>query len=133
MLAVVRGRAAAIFADGPAPAVQAFAPARRVIGSAEHAPRGLVAPARVREEVTLGRRARVLIDLAPLRRPRDLRLLVFGELVSVLGSQLTTVAVPYQVYQLTHSSLDVGLVSARLLPGFRQQRTPPVHDEAASP
>jgi hypothetical protein len=27
----------------------------------------------------------------------------------VLGTQLTTVAVPYQVYQLTHSSLDVGL------------------------
>jgi MFS family permease len=31
--------------------------------------------------------------------------------VSVLGTQLTTVAVPYQVYQLTHSSLVVGLVS----------------------
>jgi predicted MFS family arabinose efflux permease len=65
----------------------------------------------------LGRRARVLIDLAPLRRSRDLRLLVFGEQVSVLGTQLTTVAVPYQVYRLTHSSLDVGLVSlAQLLP-----------------
>src|SRR5258708_22940054 len=60
---------------------------------------------------------RLLIDLAPLRRSRDLRLLVFGELVSVLGTQLTTVAVPYQVYQLTHSSLDVGLVSlAQLFP-----------------
>ena len=63
------------------------------------------------------RRARVLIDLAPLRRSRDLRLLVLGELVSVFGTQLTTVAVPYQVYQLTHSSLDVGLVSlAQLFP-----------------
>ena len=69
------------------------------------------------EEVALGRRARVLIDLGPLRRSRDLRLLVFGELVSVFGTQLTTVAVPYQVYQLTHSSLDVGLVSlAQLFP-----------------
>jgi MFS family permease len=59
----------------------------------------------------------VLIDLAPLRRSRDLRLLVLGELVSVFGTQLTTVAVPYQVYQLTHSSLDVGLVSlAQLFP-----------------
>jgi len=59
----------------------------------------------------------VLIDLAPLRRSRDLRLLVLGELVSVLGTQLTTVAVPYQVYQLTRSSLDVGLVSlAQLFP-----------------
>ena len=60
---------------------------------------------------------RVLIDLSPLRRSRDLRCLVLGELVSVLGTQLTTVAVPYQVYQLTHSSLNVGLVSlAQLFP-----------------
>src|ERR1041385_2771092 len=54
---------------------------------------------------------RLLIDLTPLRRSRDFRLLVGGELVSVLGNQLTTVAVPFQVYQLTRSSLDVGLVS----------------------
>jgi MFS family permease len=54
---------------------------------------------------------RMFIDLTPLRRSRDLRRLISGELVSVLGTQLTTVAVPYQVYQLTHSSLDVGLVS----------------------
>ena len=67
--------------------------------------------------MTLRRPARVLIDLSPLRRSRDLRLLVLGELISVLGTQLTTVAVPYQVYQLTRSSLDVGLVSlAQLFP-----------------
>jgi len=54
---------------------------------------------------------RLLIDLTPLRRSRDFRRLVSGELVSVLGTQLTTVAVPYQVYQLTRSSLVVGLVS----------------------
>lgn len=54
---------------------------------------------------------RLLIDLTPVQRSRDFRLLVGGELVSVLGNQLTTVAVPFQVYQLTHSSLDVGLVS----------------------
>ena len=29
----------------------------------------------------------------------------------MLGTQLTVVAVPYQVYHLTRSSLDVGLVS----------------------
>jgi MFS family permease len=56
-------------------------------------------------------RRHLLIDLTPLRRSRDLRRLTFGELVSVLGTQLTTVAVPYQVYHVTHSSLDVGLVS----------------------
>ncbi len=66
-----------------------------------------------------GRRARtarrLLIDLTPLRRSRDFRRLVAGELVSVLGNQLTTVAIPYQVYQLTRSSLDVGLVSVTQL------------------
>jgi MFS family permease len=46
-----------------------------------------------------------------------LRRLIAGQLVSELGTQLTTVAVPYQVYLLTRSSLDVGLVSlAQLLP-----------------
>jgi MFS family permease len=57
----------------------------------------------------------LLIDLTPLRRSRDFRFLVGGEMVSVLGNQLTTVAVPFQVYQLTHSSLVVGLVSTTQL------------------
>ena len=64
-----------------------------------------------------GNRRRLLIDVTPLRRSRDLRWLVAGELVSILGTQLTTVAVPYQVYELTRSSLDVGLASlAQLFP-----------------
>jgi MFS family permease len=59
----------------------------------------------------------IVIDISPLRRSRDLRYLITGQLVSELGSQLTTVTVPYQVYRLTHSSLDVGLVSlAQLVP-----------------
>jgi predicted MFS family arabinose efflux permease len=57
----------------------------------------------------------LLIDIAPLRRSRDLRALVAGQFVSVLGSQMTGVAVPYQVYKLTGSSLDVGLVSLAAL------------------
>ncbi|HLH47176.1 MAG TPA: MFS transporter [Acidimicrobiales bacterium] len=57
------------------------------------------------------RRVRVLIDTAPLRESRDLRWLIGGQLISVLGTQLTAVAVPFQVYHLTGSSLDVGLVS----------------------
>jgi MFS family permease len=57
----------------------------------------------------------LLIDIAPLRRSRDLRALVGGQFVSVLGSQMTGVAVPYQVYKLTGSSLDVGLVSLAAL------------------
>jgi predicted MFS family arabinose efflux permease len=59
----------------------------------------------------------VLLDLTPLRRSRDYRALVTGLGVSVLGNQLTTVAVPFQVYAITHSSLMVGLVSlAQLFP-----------------
>jgi MFS family permease len=59
----------------------------------------------------------LVIDLRPLRKSRDLRWLFGGQLVSVLGGQLTMVAVPYQVYALTRSSLDVGLISlAQLLP-----------------
>ena len=59
----------------------------------------------------------MVIDVSPLRRSRDLRYLVTGQLVSELGSQLTAVAVPYQVYLLTRSSLDVGLVSlAQVVP-----------------
>ena len=59
----------------------------------------------------------LVLDVSPLRRSRDLRCLVAGQLLSTLGAQLTTVAVPYQVYLLTRSSLDVGLVSlATVLP-----------------
>jgi hypothetical protein len=66
----------------------------------------------------LARPARhVLMDLGPLRQSRDFRALISGELVSILGTQLTAVAVPYQVYALTRSSLYVGLVSlAQLFP-----------------
>jgi MFS family permease len=60
---------------------------------------------------------RILLDLTPLRRSRDYRALVAGLGVSVLGNQLTTVAVPFQVYAVTRSSLVVGLVSlAQLFP-----------------
>jgi MFS family permease len=53
----------------------------------------------------------LFIDLAPLRQSRDFRLLISGQMISVLGTQLTVVAVPFQVYALTRSSLQVGLVS----------------------
>ena len=60
--------------------------------------------------------ARLLVDVAPLRTSRDFRLLFLGQLVSLLGSNLTIVAVAYQVYRLTGSSLWVGLVSFIQLP-----------------
>jgi MFS family permease len=56
-------------------------------------------------------RRRIFVDLRPLREFPSFRRLWLGQLVSQLGSQLTVVAIPYQVYRLTHSSLDVGLVS----------------------
>jgi predicted MFS family arabinose efflux permease len=54
---------------------------------------------------------RILVDLTPLRESRDFRLLFFGQMVGTVGNQLTVVAIPYQVYAETHSSLQVGLVS----------------------
>lgn len=56
-------------------------------------------------------RRRVLADITPLRESSDFRRLYLGQLVSFIGTQVTVVAVPYQVYQLTGSSLQVGLVS----------------------
>jgi MFS family permease len=63
----------------------------------------------VRAPRGLGRH--IFLDLTPLRRSRDYRALITGLGVSVLGNQLTTVAVPFQVYAITRSSLMVGLVS----------------------
>ena len=54
----------------------------------------------------------VAIDAGLLRRRRDFRLLVLGQSVSEAGSMLTFVAVPFQVYELTGSSLAVGLLGA---------------------
>src|SRR3984957_11611753 len=60
---------------------------------------------------------RIFVDPAPLRESREFRLLFIGQLVSTLGSQLTVVAIPFQVYAETHSSFQVGAISvAQLLP-----------------
>lgn len=48
------------------------------------------------------------IDITPLRRHRDFRLLFIGRLVSFFGTMITYVAVPYQVFELSHSTLLVG-------------------------
>jgi MFS family permease len=59
----------------------------------------------------------VLLDITPLRRHRDFRLLFIGQFVSFFGSMITYVAVPYQLYQLTGSSLAVGLLgTVQLVP-----------------
>ena len=52
------------------------------------------------------------VDVRPLRQCRDFRLLWSGQLVSMLGRQITVVAIPYQVYALSRSTLAVGLIGA---------------------
>ncbi|PZR84367.1 MAG: MFS transporter, partial [Candidatus Aeolococcus gillhamiae] len=59
----------------------------------------------------------VVVDVSPLRESRDFRLLFIGQGVSFAGTMITYVAVPFQAYALTRSSLVVGLVSVtELLP-----------------
>ena len=59
----------------------------------------------------------MFIDLSPLRRHRDFRLVFVGQLVSTFGSFITYVALPVQVFELTKSSAAVGLIgSVQLVP-----------------
>ena len=51
------------------------------------------------------------IDIGPLRRHREYRLLWFGLAVSFFGSEVAFVAVPYQAYQLTGSTAVVGFLA----------------------
>src|SRR4026209_2249730 len=54
----------------------------------------------------------MILDISPLRRNRDYRLLYIGQLVSAFGSMITYVAVPAQIWELTHSSFAVGMLGA---------------------
>ena len=57
------------------------------------------------------------IDVTPLRESPEYRRLFLGNAVSTIGTQMTAVAVPLQVYDLTHSSLAVGMLGfASLVP-----------------
>jgi MFS family permease len=60
---------------------------------------------------------RFLLDLAPLRLDRDYRWLWAGQAVSGIGSQVTRLALPYQVYVLTGSTLAIAaLTTVQLIP-----------------
>ncbi|MEV7804350.1 MFS transporter [Microbispora sp. NPDC088329] len=61
-----------------------------------------------RSLMSLARRLR--LDVSPLREFRDFRLLLGSGLITMLGTVITTVAVPYQMKQLTESYVAVGLV-----------------------
>jgi MFS family permease len=67
-------------------------------------------PGRIRSFLRLA-----TVDVGPLRRHRDYRLLFIGQGVSFFGSMITYVALPYQAYQLSGSSLVVGLLSLAAL------------------
>jgi len=53
----------------------------------------------------------LLPDVSPLKRSGDFRLLYFGQMISAFGSSVTYVVLPVQMYQLTRSTVMVGLIS----------------------
>lgn len=67
-----------------------------------------------------GLRARfsgMAVDVSPLRESRNFRLLWSGQSISYIGTQISLVAIPFQIYELTGSTLAVGLVGlAELVP-----------------
>ena len=59
----------------------------------------------------------ILVDVEPLRRDRDYRFLWAGQIISGVGRQVTVVALPFQLYVLTGSTLAVGLLAVvQLIP-----------------
>jgi len=52
----------------------------------------------------------IAVDADLLRRRRELRLLMIGQTVSLMGSAVTLVAIPVQMYDLTGSTVAVGLI-----------------------
>lgn len=60
----------------------------------------------------------LLADISPLRESSQYRLFYFGDTVSSLGRQLTLVAAPIQVFELTGSTLLVGLLGLAQFPAL---------------
>ena len=74
-------------------------------------------------EASAGRARRatraLALDLTPLRESREFRLLFAGQAVSFFGSMMTFVALPWQTYRLTGSTLASGLLGvAEFVPIF---------------
>src|SRR5438876_5207757 len=64
-----------------------------------------------------GRLRRIAIDVTPLRVSHDFRLLWTGSLISALGAQFVRVGLYIQVYALTASPAQVGLLGVSALVG----------------
>lgn len=54
----------------------------------------------------------MLINVKLLKTNKNFRNLYLAQFISYFGSMMTYVAVPYQIYQLTHSSFWVGILGA---------------------
>jgi MFS family permease len=55
---------------------------------------------------------RIAVDIGLLRRRREFRLMTISQAVSITGSEMSLVAIPFQVFAITDSSLAVGLIGA---------------------
>src|SRR6478735_2653006 len=64
-----------------------------------------------------GRLRRIAIDVTPLRVSRDFRLLWTGSFISAMGSQFAKVGLYVQVFALTGSAAQVGLLGVSGLIG----------------
>jgi MFS family permease len=73
-------------------------------------------------EITTGLLPRLrshLMDVTPVRMSADFRRLFLGRAISEFGDEVVAVAVPFQVYVLTKSTLAVGLLGlCELVPVF---------------
>lgn len=68
-------------------------------------------PPEARHPGLVGRLRRHRIDLTPLGVSADFRRLFAGQAISEFGTQITFVAVPFQVYTITRSTAMVGLLA----------------------
>ena len=60
---------------------------------------------------------RLVVDITPLRESPRFRILYLGQLLAHFGRQITIVAVPYQVFLITDSTLAVGALGiAQFIP-----------------
>ena len=61
--------------------------------------------------MTSPRLKRLFLDVTPLRLDRDYRWLWSGQVISGIGNQITRIALPYQVFVLTGSTLAVAALT----------------------
>ena len=63
---------------------------------------------RLRTLVLLRKENNMLLNISPLKKYPDFRLLFIGQNISFIGNMISYVAVPYQVYELTKSNFLIG-------------------------